>query len=143
MSASAPASAASRAVQAKVSVLWGQPATREPSSTLGPVLYSPPRRHADRVLFDIAKQKLEQFCAEHGLGIRSILSNDRRPSVARPRQAAYLYVYEESGAGRVILGRLFRRDPATVLHGMERERERERVSREVSSIANDLSIGAV
>lgn len=65
-----------------------------------------------------------EVAAQHGIGPRDILGEDRRRSIAHPRQEAMYRARHELQQSLPQIGAFFNRDHTTVLHGVREHAKR-------------------
>ena len=70
----------------------------------------PPRLELDRIA--------QAVCWAWNVAFDELRSQNRKLYIARPRQAAFLLAHELTGKSTPQIGRYFRRDHSTVLHGI-------------------------
>lgn len=71
---------------------------------------------AERIISAVALQY--GFCAE------DLKGDDRHALVTMARHEAMYRCYWETELGRVLLGKVFRKDPTTILYGIRKHQER-------------------
>ena len=68
--------------------------------------------------------KFEQACMAHGITRHQARSKSRTRDLAHPRQAAMLWLRNNTNLSLPEIGRLFDRDHTTVLHGIRAAEKR-------------------
>jgi chromosomal replication initiation ATPase DnaA len=71
-----------------------------------------------------AKAELTAFCEREGVSVQLILGASRKAKIVTKRHQAFYEVKRKSGAGRWLLGKVFNRDPQTILNGLRRHEAR-------------------
>ncbi len=76
----------------------------------------------------LAHNLVREICARDGISAKDLLSDSRSAQFVRPRQELYARLSETGRYGRVIVGRVLQRDPQTILHGIRRHHDRQKLS---------------
>lgn len=94
-----------------------------------PVKRPPPRRLTIRVagehveLPDEIRAIVDAVCSAHRVGIRDLRGNARHPNITRARYDAYYRMRHELSLSFSAIGKLFRKDHTSVIHGYWRHRK--------------------
>ena len=76
-------------------------------------VFPKPERHVT------AKDLARQFARDHGIPVRDFFGNSRAWEISHPRQDFWASLHLEVGIGYAAIGRMFKRDHTTVMHGVE------------------------